>query len=201
MAVKSPRPRRHRRWPAVPAAVLAAISLAACTTGSVGSGDSSAPGPTGTATAPSTPAGSDDTGGPSGPGTLPAGPTTDTGASSPSTAGSGDAGPSAPATGAVRTVPVQITISDWNAAKGQAEVDAFVPGAVISGGTCTLTLTRGGTHRQAEHSAVTTPSSTSCGLITIARSRLAPGDWQAVVRFQAPTATGASDPVTITVPA
>jgi hypothetical protein len=98
-------------------------------------------------------------------------------------------------------VPVQITIHDWNAKQDQAEVDAFVPGAVIPGGTCTLTLTQGSVQRTASRTAVTTPASTSCGLITIAGAQLGAGAWRAEVRFHAPTASGASAPVTIQVPA
>lgn len=193
---------RARRAAGITGAVLAATVLAACTTGSVGSGPSSSASltpalvPPGS-TAPDQPGGTADAG--PGAGTTAA----STGGATPSlaatTAPSGRAQPSG--SGAPKTVPVQITIHDWNAKQGQAEVDAFVPGEVIAGGTCTLTMTQGSVHRTATHRAVTTPASTSCGLITIAGSQLGAGSWQAVVRFQAPTATGASDPVTIQVPA
>jgi hypothetical protein len=96
---------------------------------------------------------------------------------------------------------VQITIHDWNTKLGQAEVDAFVPGVVISGGTCTLTMTNGATSRTATHPAVTTPSSTSCGLMSIPHAQLSAGTWQAVVRFHSTDAAGRSDAVSIQVPA
>lgn len=171
----------------------AALLLAACTTGSTGSSPHGTPAgqqstidtPT---TALSTPA----------PQTSPA-----TG-SAPASGAPGSVEPSgsgAPQSDAAKTVPVHITIGSWNAQSGEAQVDAFVPGHVIHGGTCTLTMTQGGTSRTAQHPAVTTPTATSCGLISIPRSELAAGTWSAVVRFAAPTASGESDPTNIEVPA
>jgi hypothetical protein len=178
-------------------AALLLAGASACTTGSTGTQHSSAPRthsttPTVATTTP----------------TNGTGPATDTGGSTPpaqtSSGAPASGGPSGGdgATGsAKKTVPVQITIYDWNTKLGRAEVDAFVPGAVISGGTCTLTMTNGATSRTASHSAVTTPSSTSCGLMSIPRAQLSAGTWQAVVRFHATNAAGRSDAVSIQVPA
>jgi len=78
-------------------------------------------------------------------------------------------------------------------------VGANVEGKVIRNGNCTLTMRRGALTRTASHKATITPSSTSCGVLTIPGSKLSPGAWTAVVTFTSPTATGSSDPVTITV--
>lgn len=182
---------------ALSAAALLLTGLVACTTGSAGSPDTSPPStqaavtPSAPTTAPpdnSAPAtGSDQSTPPTSGDTTPAGP-----ASSGGTSATGSA---------TKTVPVQITINDWNTKSDRAEVDAFVPGVVISGGTCTLTLSQGSTSRTATHPAVTTPSSTSCGLMSIPHAQLAAGTWRAVVRFHAPNAAGRSDAVTIQVPA
>jgi hypothetical protein len=172
----------------------AALSLAACTTGSTGgSPNSTSPGQQST---PNTPTDS------SGPGGLPTGVVTDTGApGSDAPASTEPSGSSAPPSGAAKTVAVHITIGAWNSQAAAAQVDAFVPGRVIRGGTCTLTMTKADTSRTAQRPAVTTPTATSCGLIAIPRSELSAGTWSAVVRFESPTASGESDPVNIQVPA
>ena len=76
-----------------------------------------------------------------------------------------------------------------------------MPGAVIAGGPGTLTLTNGAISRTATHSAITPPTSTSCGLMAVPHAQLSAGTWQAVVRFRAATAAGTSDAVSIKVPA
>jgi hypothetical protein len=171
----------------------AALLLAACTTGSTGSSshDTSA-GQQSTANTPTTGLSSTD---------LTSAAPTDVVSTSGAGTSSPPSGSGAPQSEAAKTVPVHITIGSWNAQSGEAQVDAFVPGHVIQGGTCTLTMTQGGTSRTAQHPAVTTPTATSCGLISIPRSELAAGTWSAVVRFAAPTASGQSDPTNIEVPA
>jgi hypothetical protein len=172
----------------------AAFLLAACTTGSTGGTPQITS--SGQQSTPNTPTDSSGTDG------LPTGVATDTGApGSDAPASTEPSGSGAPQTGATKTVQVHITIGSWNAQSDEAQVDAFVPGHVISGGNCTLTMTMDGTSRTASHPAVTTPTATSCGLISIPRSQLSAGTWSAVVRFEASTASGESDPVNIQVPA
>lgn len=204
MALSPSHPTAAARWTGgFAGAVLATAVLAACTTGSVGTGpSSSAPSGAVPTRSGSTPAGQPGVSSPdAGPGAGTAAQSTDGALPSLAPTAAPSGGPQPSGSGAPKTVPVQITIHDWNAKQDQAEVDAFVPGAVVPDGTCTLTLTQGSVHRTATHAAVTTPASTSCGLITIAGAQLAAGSWQAVVRFHAPTASGTSDPVTIQVPA
>ena len=171
----------------------AALLLAACTTGSTGGPSQNTP--AGSGSTLNTPTTGTSTA------VLPTSPTTAGAPSSSAPASGGPSGSGAPQSDAGKTVPVHITIGSWNAQSGAAQVDAFVPGHVIHGGTCTLTMTQGGTSRTAEHAAVPTPDATSCGLISIPRSQLAAGTWSAVVRFTSPTASGQSDPTNIEVPA
>lgn len=179
------------------AAVAAAVTLiSACTTGTPGTRAStggttplpSSPAPTTlpTATLPT------DTGAPTG---LPTDGTPSTSALPSSTAPSTPASSTPPKS----TVTVFVTFHDWIAADRVAEVDSLVPNKVIANAVCTLRMTRGTLSRTATRKATVAPSSTSCGALTIPGSKLSPGDWTAVVTVTAPTATGSSDPVIITV--
>lgn len=171
----------------------AALLLAACTTGSIGTPSHGTP--TGQRSTIDTPTAALSTAG------LPTSPATGSAPAGDTAASGAPSGSGAPQSGAAKTVPVHITIGSWNAQSGEAQVDAFVPGHVIRGGTCTLTMTQGSTSRTAQHAAITTPDATSCGLISIPRSQLSAGTWSAVVRFAAPAVSGESDPTSIEVPA
>lgn len=194
--------RADRRLPGgaagIAAIAAAATLISACTTGTSGDGTPtggstavpSSPPPTAlsTATLPT------DSGAPS---ALPSDSTPVTSAGPSTTAPST---PPASSTRPVGRVGIHLSFYDWSAAQQVAEVGANVEGKVIRDGSCTLTLRLDSVTRTVSRRAIITPSSTSCGVLTIPGSRLGPGDWTAVVSFTAPTARGSSDPVTITVP-
>jgi hypothetical protein len=96
-------------------------------------------------------------------------------------------------------VDVIVTRAGWDATAQQATANAIVPGAVISGGTCTLTLTMGANSQTTSRAATATADSTQCGVLSIPGAGLTAGTWTAVVTFSAPGATGTSSPVPVTV--
>lgn len=97
-------------------------------------------------------------------------------------------------------VTVSISYSGWNAASSEADVGAYVQGIVESGGTCTLTLTKAGRSVVATTTATPSASSTSCGRMAVAGSKLSAGSWSAVASYRSPQHAGTSAPIEVTVP-
>lgn len=112
------------------------------------------------------------------------------------TGGGGTDGGGAPAPASTDVV---VTYSGWNATSGAVEVGAYVP-VLESGGTCTLVLTQGTTVVEVARDAAPDASTTACGALAVERAALAPGSWQAVVRYLSPSSAGESAPVTVEVP-
>jgi hypothetical protein len=96
-------------------------------------------------------------------------------------------------------VPVVVTFYGWNAAAEQVQVGGYVSGVVEEGGTCTLTLTRGGETVAAHGSATADAATTACGELDVAGDQLSAGTWQAVLRYESPSHTGAADAVDVEV--
>jgi hypothetical protein len=96
-------------------------------------------------------------------------------------------------------VPVVVTFYGWNAAAEQVQVGGYVSGVVEEGGTCTLTLTQDGETVAARGSATADAATTACGELDIAGDQLSEGTWQAVLRYESPSHTGAADAVDIEV--
>ena len=161
-------------------AVTLVVALAGCTSGTTGSPSEHTPTPTPTPTpttsVPSTPADS----------------------SSASLSPSVDSS-SASSSAAVQSVDVVVTRAAWDASSMQVSANAIIPDAVVSGGTCRLTLTMGSHLATTSRTATATADSTQCGVLTFPGSQLTPGTWTAVVTFTAPTAAGTSSPVPVTV--
>lgn len=97
-------------------------------------------------------------------------------------------------------VSVELTAWGWNAAQGVAQVRGYAAGVVEEGGTCTLTLTKGGQRVSAETEALADASTTACGSVAVPGNRLSAGAWQAVLSYDSPTSSGSSAPVQIEVP-
>jgi hypothetical protein len=95
---------------------------------------------------------------------------------------------------------VFLTFADWNAQSGAVEVSSYVQEVVENGGTCTLTLTQGADSVTASSAAQADASSTTCGDLVVARAKLAPGTWRAVVTYRSDKTRGTSDPAEVTVP-
>lgn len=87
-------------------------------------------------------------------------------------------------------------ISSWgqNRQTKNVEIGGYVPGILENGGTCKLTLKNSG--QEITESKVANPDaqSTSCGLITIVRSRLSAGTWTATLSYISSTSEGTSQP-------
>ena len=94
-------------------------------------------------------------------------------------------------------VSVVLTYSGWDAAASRVVVGAYVEDAVETGGTCTLTLTRGDATRTATQAATPDAGSTSCGELAVEAS---PGTWSARVGYDSPASRGSSGEVEVVVP-
>lgn len=93
-----------------------------------------------------------------------------------------------------------VTYSDWNADTSAVEAGAFVPGVVESGGTCTLTLTQGGSTVTATAPGDPEASQTTCGALSIPGSEVFSGMWRAVVSYESDTSQATSDGAEVAVP-
>ena len=106
-----------------------------------------------------------------------------------------------PATNSARPdASIFITYSGWDAGNRVVEVDGYVQQVVEDGGTCTLTLTKGGASATASRPATADVSSTSCGALTVPADQLSSGTWSAVVSYASSTSQGSSAPLDVQVP-
>jgi hypothetical protein len=74
----------------------------------------------------------------------------------------------------------------------QVEVGAGVSGVFEDGGICTLTLQKDGVKQTASVTAVKGANSVDCPVMTVQRSSLSAGNWQAVVDYSSQAAKGTS---------
>lgn len=98
-------------------------------------------------------------------------------------------------------VPVVLTYSAWSPADRQVLAGGYVTGVIEDGGVCTLTLTRNGATVVVEGAAMADATTTVCGGLSVAGSRLTAGTWQAVLSYASSTHTGASSAAAVEVPA
>ncbi|MBJ7451115.1 MAG: hypothetical protein JHC71_03400 [Blastococcus sp.] len=106
----------------------------------------------------------------------------------------------APTEEAGAEVAPQLTYYGWDPAAGAVEAGGIVMGLVESGGTCTLTLTKGSTAVDVSADAVDNVTSTSCPAMTVPGDRLESGTWQATLSYESRTSQGTGDAVEIQVP-
>jgi hypothetical protein len=97
------------------------------------------------------------------------------------------------------SVPVTVTFHGWRADVRQVLVGGYVPGVVESGGTCTLTLTKGAATVSADTQATADAASTACGAVVVPGDRLTAGTWKAVLSYSSPMHAGASGAVAVEV--
>lgn len=142
--------RRARAWGG--AALAAAALLAGCTAPAESTG----------ATPAATPSASGSQ--VVAPGTAPSTAT----APPPSPEPDGDTEPSPTADPAGSGLPEPTIVSATRSSDGAVEVSGLVPGLVQNGGTCTATVTVGGTEHSASVDALADVSSTTCGTIRVA---------------------------------
>lgn len=98
-------------------------------------------------------------------------------------------------------VPVVLTYSAWSPTDREVLAGGYVSGVIEDGGVCTLTLTRDGSSVVVEGAAMADATTTVCGGLSVAGSRLTAGTWQAVLTYASSTHTGSSPAVAVEVPA
>ena len=96
--------------------------------------------------------------------------------------------------------PVDVTLVTYDVVDGRLEATAIITDVVEDGGLCTLEARRGGLSRTAEIEAVSSATSTFCGVMSIPVSELAAGDWSIVVGYVSPTSSGSSAAEQLEVP-
>ena len=98
----------------------------------------------------------------------------------------------------VGSVSVLISNSEWDAATG-VTVRGYA-NTVDADATCTLELIKADVKRSVTSEALESPTTMSCGELTVDAADLSPGDWTAVLSYESTTAWGTSAPVTVNVP-
>jgi hypothetical protein len=92
-----------------------------------------------------------------------------------------------------------VTLAAWDQDAAELQVGAIVPNLVESGGTCTVTVSKGATTRTASAPAAGVSSYTGCNPMTIPGSALSAGTWTVQVTYTSRTATGTSAAKTVAV--
>ena len=98
-----------------------------------------------------------------------------------------------------REAPVAITFYGWDPETQQAQAGGYVAGVVENGGTCTLTLTKGGATAVGTSEAQADASTTVCGAVVVPGDQLSSGTWQAVLTYRSAQHVGTSGPVEVEV--
>ena len=93
-----------------------------------------------------------------------------------------------------------LTYADYDDSAREVEVNGYVDGVVEDDGTCTLTLTKGASSVTATGPGTGNVTNTSCGQLTVPRSRLSSGTWTAVVTYASAKSRGSSDREQVVVP-
>ena len=127
------------------------------------------------------------------PTSTPTVPSTSAPAQSPAPA---PAGTTAPDPLAGRTLTV--TFSGYDTAARTLVAGGYVD-AVLAGGTCTLTATKGEVSLTGTSTATADASTTSCGTVSISGAALTPGTWTAVLSYSSAAGSVAAPALTVEV--
>jgi hypothetical protein len=103
----------------------------------------------------------------------------------------------APNTGG--SVGVALNYVGWEPSSEAVEASGFVSGVVEDGGTCRVTLTRGGETAVAEAPGLADATTTVCPGVSLG-GNLSAGTWTAVLSYESGTSTGTSTPLEVEVP-
>jgi hypothetical protein len=79
------------------------------------------------------------------------------------------------------------------------QVGGFVAGVVEDGGTCTLTLTKGGETVVGTSEARGDASTTTCGAVIVSGDKVSAGGWQGVLSYRSAERSGTAPAVSIEV--
>jgi hypothetical protein len=99
-----------------------------------------------------------------------------------------------------RDVDVFLTYAGYMPESGGVVAGGYADAVTENDGTCTLTLTKGGTTRTATGRGAPDAATTSCGELTVPQAQLSSGTWQATVSYSSPHARGTSSPFPVEVP-
>jgi hypothetical protein len=97
-------------------------------------------------------------------------------------------------------VQVAITYAGWDPSRREVQVDGYVAGISEEGGTCTLTLTRGGASVSGSNDGVADAHLTACGALAVPGSEVSAGTWRAVLSYRSAGHSGASESWDVEVP-
>lgn len=103
-----------------------------------------------------------------------------------------DPTPPASDSGKQKAVPVIGFLQQGSS--GNIEANGYIAEAIESDGTCTLTLEKDGATASQSKQAMPDAQSTICGLISIERSQLSPGEWKATLSYSSAKYQGESEP-------
>lgn len=98
---------------------------------------------------------------------------------------------------AKKTVTPIISYAGQQSSGADFEANGYVQGIIEKGGTCTLTLSSGSKSVKTTRTALDNAQDTSCGLMTISKSKLSSGSWQATLSYSSTKASGTSKPMTV----
>lgn len=93
----------------------------------------------------------------------------------------------------------QVQLTWWDAESAGIQANGAVNNVVETGGTCTLTATKGSVSRSVSREATVNATNTSCGEITIPRSQLAVGNWTIRLSYSSSKSQGVSGSQTVNV--
>lgn len=101
--------------------------------------------------------------------------------------------------GSMKSVSPVISFFGQNQHTGAVEVGSFIPEIYEDDGTCTLVLKNGAQEVSATQTSSKDARTTTCGVISIERSKLSAHNWEAQIKYNSPNAKGVSATVTIPV--
>jgi hypothetical protein len=105
-----------------------------------------------------------------------------------------------PAPNSGGSVGVALNFAGWEQSSDAVEASGFVSGVVEDGGTCRVTLTRGGETAVAETPGQADATTTVCPSVSVAGEGLSAGTWTAVLSYESGTSSGVSAPLEVEVP-
>jgi hypothetical protein len=106
----------------------------------------------------------------------------------------------APTQAGPRDVSVVLTYAGYMPESGAVIAGGFADAVIENDGTCTLTLTRGGTTRTASGPASADVAGTSCGELKVPQAELSSGEWQATISYSSARSRGTSSPFPVEMP-
>jgi hypothetical protein len=95
---------------------------------------------------------------------------------------------------------VVLSFVGWDEDTSSVQVGGYVTPVVEDGGTCTVDLTRGDVTVEVSGPAVADATTTVCGGLTVPGDQLSAGTWEAVLRYESPLTSGASESLPVEVP-